>query len=376
MMRIFISAGETSGDMHAATVVAELQNRFPAAPIHGIAGPRMQAAGCTPLYDISELNVMGLGEVLAALSRIRRLEASVLAWCEHEQPDVAILVDFSSFHIRLGRKLRARGIPVVHFIAPKLWAWGSWRVRKLRHSQDALACILPFEPAWFGRHGIDARYVGNPSAEACTHGWSAEQLKQRLGLHAGQTLLALLPGSRPQELRTHVPLLTEVLIRMRQHRPDIACVVPVAPGVTMATLEPLWQAGAVPVRREDEGYALRADLAVAVSGTATLELALWDVPTLLVYKTSPLTAFLAKRLVNLQCAGLANIILDDKPVMPELIQQACTVDNIMVHLLPLLDEDMPAQAQREAFKELRMRLGQHRAAVNVVDMVEELLAKP
>ncbi|WP_018294876.1 lipid-A-disaccharide synthase [Mariprofundus ferrooxydans] len=373
-MRFFISAGETSGDMHAATVVAELQNRFPAASIHGIAGSGMQAAGCLPLHDMAELNVMGFVEVLAALSRIRRVEASVLDWCKEQRPDVAVLVDFSSFHMRLGRKLRKLGIPVIHFIAPKLWAWGGWRVRKLIRSQDALACILPFEPEWFGERGVDARYVGNPSAEACVAGWTSAELKQRLGVSEEQTLLALLPGSRPQELRTHVPLLAEVLQQARQHAPDIACVVPVAPGVEMHALDALWQAGAVPLKREEQGYALRADLAVAVSGTATLELALWDVPTLLVYKTSALFAFLARRLVQLRCAGLANIILGDKPVMPELIQQACTVDNIMAHLLPLLDDGKSAAAQRTAFKQLRQRLGQHKVAAGVVDMVEELLA--
>jgi len=373
MTRVFISAGEPSGDMHAATVVAELRSRL-SATIFGIAGSRMQAAGCTPLHDMSELNVMGLGEVLTALNRIRRVEKSVLDWCEREQPDVAVLVDFSSFHMRLGRKLRVLGIPVIHFIAPKLWAWGSWRVRKLRRSQDALACILPFEPEWFAARDIDARYVGNPSAQVCAHGWSSAELKQRLGIQKEQTLLALLPGSRPQELRAHVPLLAEVLTRIRKQQPDLACVVPVAPGVAMAELELLWQAGAMPLRREEEGYALRADLAVAVSGTATLELALWDVPTLLVYRTSPFTAFLAQRLVQLQCAGLANIILDDKPVMPELIQQRCTIDNIMAHLLPLLHDSECVRDQREAFKLLRQRLGDKRVAANVVDMIEELMA--
>ncbi|MDQ6992373.1 MAG: lipid-A-disaccharide synthase [Mariprofundus sp.] len=374
-MKAFISVGETSGDMHAATVVTEIRSRF-SGDVYGIAGPRMQAAGCVALHDMNELNVMGLGEVLVALARIRRVERSVLEWCGAEQPDVAILVDFSGFHMRLGRKLRLLGIPVLHFIAPKLWAWGSWRVRKLKQSQDALACILPFEPDWFSKHGIHGQYVGNPSAEACAGGWSAVALKERLAIKQEQTLLALLPGSRPQELRMHVPLLTEVLHRIREHTADIACVVPVAPGVDMAILEPLWQAGALPIRREEKDYALRADLAVAVSGTATLELALWDVPTLLVYQTSALTAFLAQRLVQLQCAGLANIILDDKPVMPELIQQKCTIENIMAHLLPLLDHSEQAETQRAAFKELRRRLGQHQVAVHVVDMLEQLLNIP
>ncbi|TLS76527.1 lipid-A-disaccharide synthase [Mariprofundus erugo] len=373
-MKVFISAGETSGDMHAGEVVSELRHRFPSLQIHGVAGPRMLAAGCLPLHQISELNVMGLAEVLGALSRIRRIEESLLAWCIREQPDVAVLVDFSSFHMRLGRKLRQLGIPVVHFIAPKLWAWGAWRVRKLRRSQDALACILPFEPAWFSDRGIAARYVGNPSAGSCAHGWSLEQFRQHIGVAEGRSVLALLPGSRPQELKVHVPLLREVLLRLQatEENPPV-CVVPVAPGVSMDVLEPLWQAGALPLDRNVADYALRADAAVAVSGTATLELALWDVPTVLIYQTSALTVFLARMLVRLKCVGLANIILDDRPVMPELIQHACTVENILGQLLPLLHQQAAADDQRHAFIELRRRLGQQRAAAGVADMVEELL---
>lgn len=360
--------------MHAGEVVAELCSRFPSLPIYGVAGPRMMAAGCVPLHQIHELNVMGLAEVLGSLARIRRIEQSLLDWCLREKPDVAILVDFSSFHMRLGRKLRRLGIPVVHFIAPKLWAWGAWRVRKLRHSQDALACILPFEPEWFSDRGIQARYVGNPSAAACVNGWSREQFRQQLGIGEGQRVLALLPGSRPQELRTHIPVLREVLLQLQLERgAETVCVVPVAPGVSMASLEPLWQAGAVPLDRNAPGYALRADAAVAVSGTATLELALWDVPTVLIYQTSALTVFLARMLVHLKCVGLANIILDDRPVMPELIQQECCVEKILQHLVPLLKQDLQASQQRQAFVELRRRLGVHHVAANVADMVESLL---
>jgi len=334
----------------------------------------MIAEGCEPLRHMSELNVMGLGDVLRSLSRIKAIEVSILDWCREQKPGVAILVDFSSFHMRLGRKLRALGIPVIHFIAPKLWAWGGWRVRKLKQSQDRLACILPFEPEWFEVRGIsDARYVGNPSSVGCAAGWSMAELKAKLEAGEKQSLLALLPGSRPQELRIHVPILAELLQRIRNEIPDLNCVVPVAPGVERAVLEPLLQMGAKQIDRTAEGYAMRADAAVAVSGTATLELALWNTPTVLVYRGSPLMVFLARKLVSLRCAGLANIILGDRFVMPELIQENCTVDNIMTELMPLLRDEPAAQKQREAFSQLRRILGDKHAASGVVEMVEELL---
>ncbi len=334
----------------------------------------MLNAGCVPLHAMHELNVMGISDVVSALPRIRRIEKSVLNWCTENHPDAAILVDFSSFHMRLGRKLRAMGIPVLHFIAPKLWAWGAWRVRKLSHSQDALASILPFEPEWFATHGIRATYVGNPSAVTCRDGWSRDELKSRLGLDKATRLLAILPGSRAQELHRHVTLLAETMHRLRKLDSSIAFVVPVAPGVAYESLQPLWQAGAVAIDRNEPGYALRADAAIAVSGTATLELALWDVPTVLVYRSSALTMFLAWRLVDLNCAGLANIIMDDQPVMPELIQKDCTVGRIVDALMPLLHDREAGDAQQLRFRELRRRLGDRHPAVGVVDLLEQLLA--
>ncbi|GAV19190.1 lipid-A-disaccharide synthase [Mariprofundus micogutta] len=373
MRQFFVSAGETSGDFHAATVVAELKSRFPEVEVTGVAGSQMIANGCMPLHHMNELNVMGISDVLRSLARIRSIEVSILNWCASNRPEVAVLVDFSSFHMRLGRKLRNMGIPVIHFIAPKLWAWGSWRVKKLQQSQDRLASILPFEIEWFALRGISATYVGNPSAVACERGWSAAELRHKLGLEPEQKLLALLPGSRPQELKAHIPVLAESLRKLRAELPELACVVPLAPGVEKEQLELLWKAGAVAIQRQEHDYALRADAAIAVSGTATLELALWNVPTVLVYQSSPLMVFLAKRLVKLRCAGLANIILGDRPVMPELIQQDCTVENIVHEILPLLQNSDAAEMQRDAFCDLREVLGNEKPAKGVADMVEQLI---
>jgi len=374
--RFFISAGETSGDIHATTVVHELQQRFPNAVISGIAGTQMQKQGCVPIHQTHELNVMGISDVLRSLWRIRHIEKSILSHCTQHQPNVAILVDFSSFHMRLGRKLKHLGIPVVHFIAPKLWAWGSWRVAKLKKSQDQLACILPFEAKWFKEHGLKhAEYIGNPSAIACQQGWSAAALKQQLGIESHQPVLALLPGSRPQEIKMHAPILAEALEQLKQHIPNLACVVPLAPGVDRSALQMLWQQGAKPVERIHDHYAMRVDAAVAVSGTATLELALWNTPTVLIYKASPMMAFLARRLIKSHCVGLANIILGDKPVMPELIQEHCCIDNIIAQLLPLIRNEDAARYQRSEFKKLRSILGQQNPACGVVDKVESLMGR-
>lgn len=368
-----ISAGEASGDMHAAELAREFGRRHPDLRLCGITGPAMEAAGCQALHAMSEVNVMGISDVLANLGRIRRIENSILNWCAEYRPRVAMLVDFSAFHMRLGRKLRAIGIPVLHYIAPKLWAWGSWRVRKLRQSQDALACILPFEPDWFAAHGIRARYVGNPSAHACREGWDRDEFRRRLGLTADQKVLAVLPGSRRQELSAHLDILAEVVELLRSADPGLVVVTPVAPGLRERELQPLWRAGARAIERRHPHYALRADAAIAVSGTATLELGLWGVPTVLVYRSSPLTMFLARRLVKLNCAGLANIILDDQPVMPELIQEQCTSDNILRHIRPLLAGEPPAAAQRRALAGLWQRLGDANPALGCMDLVDHLL---
>jgi lipid-A-disaccharide synthase len=359
--------------MHAASVVRALSGRFAGSDIHGIAGPAMAAAGCRLLYPMSELNVMGIGDVVRAWPRIRRLEQGVLAWAGAERPDAAVLVDFPGFHMRLGTKLRRLGIPVIQYIAPKLWAWGGWRARRLRHAQDGLACIFPFEPEWFGERGIPGRYVGNPSAHACRGGWSAPELRQRLGLPTDTPLVALLPGSRPGELTRHVPVLAAAWTSVAAQRPDVHAVVPVLPDVDMALLAPLLQGERVhSIGRLSEGYALRADAAVAVSGTATLELALWNVPSILVYRGAPMMMALARRLVHLPHAGLANILLGEE-AMPELIQEACTEQAIAGRLLELLDASgKAASRQRQRFAELQAMLGDRDPAIGVADMVERM----
>jgi len=374
-MNVFISAGEASGDMHASALIEEMLRQYPDSHVFGIAGPAMHKAGCDALAEMNELNVMGFVDVIKSLPRIHRVRQRVLAHLEKNRPDVAILVDFPGFHINLGPYLRKMGIPVVQYIAPKLWAWGAWRARKLRLSQDRLASILPFEPQWFAKHGIRASYVGNPSAISSLHGWSRAEYMRKSGLPDGVRCVAILPGSRPSELAHHVELLASVWQRLREHDDKLCAVLPIAPGVDLAQLHALSsQPGVYLIDRMQDGYRLYADAAVAVSGTATLELALWDIPTLLVYRTSPFTVFMARRVVGLSYIGLANILLD-KAAMPELIQEEAGEENIIAAVDELLNKPEAACKQRSDFSELRRQLGDKQPAVEVVKMATDLIVR-
>jgi len=358
-MHVFICAGESSGDMHGAAIIRSLKQSDGTIQISAVAGSAMRAEGCDVLCPMESLNVMGIADVLKALPRIQKIGKELLLWAEKERPDVVVLVDFPGFNMRLGEKLRKLGIPVLYYIAPKLWAWGHWRVKRLQRAQDQLASILPFEPAWFAKRGIEARYVGNPSAVACQDGWSQAELKSRLGINKDQLLLALLPGSRKSELQRHTDVLIQSYQRLKQHFPDLRAVTTQAPSVRDAQMQPFVDADIHILNRLDEGYALRADAALAVSGTATLELALWHTPTVLVYQTTVMTMWIGKRLVGTNCVGLANIILDDTMIMPELLQEQVNVNDIVAVVQPLLEKSTAYHAQQHAFHDLHHRLGEN-----------------
>lgn len=380
--RILLSAGETSGDLHTAALIKALKAQCPegvSLEISGIAGSLMQAEGCAAVRDMSELNVMGFGDVIKALPRIKAVERDMVAFAAEFKPDMVVLTDFTSFHLSLGKKLRTQGLFVTHYIAPKLWAWGAKRISKLQQSQNRLACIFPFEQDWFSQRGIkDAQYVGNPSAYACLGGWRKGELKARLGLAEDEPLLALLPGSRPSELKRHVQLLADTYSRLKAEKPELKAVATLAPSVKAETLKPLTDVGVLLLERTEDNYALRADAAIAVSGTATLELALWDTPTVLVYKTSAFSWFIGQRLIKGRCVGLANILLlGDAPssqgIVPELLQDDASIEKIVDTVVPLLCGE--TQPQTEAFVDLRDLLGTENPADKLAALCWQKMVK-
>lgn len=364
---LLVVAVEASADLHGASVLRELRALHPGLRAFGAAGPLLRAEGCEALVRAEDLSVMGIAEVLPAIPRILRALRTLRAAAEELRPRAALLIDSPDFNLRLARKLRARGIPVVYFIGPSVWAWRTSRVRQIARDVLRMLVILPFEAAFYARHGVRAVYVGNPLADArspaddAAADRSPERLRERrraLGLDPDRPVLALLPGSRRQEIRRLWRPLLEAALRLRATRPELQIAVPVAPTLPRALLEPLARDLQVPVvffaGRAPEVLAC-ADAAAVASGTAALEAALAQAPAVVVYRLSWLSWLLARLLVRVRFAALPNL-LAGRALVPELLQGDCRPDRIAAALSPLLEAGPVRELQLEGLRALRRDL--------------------
>lgn len=391
---LLVVAVEASGDLHAAAVLRELKALRPGVRAFGAAGPLLRAEGCEALVRAEELSVMGIAEVIPALPRILRALATLAEAARLRRPAAALLVDSPDFNLRLAKRLRPLGIPVVEFIGPTVWAWRAGRVRQIARDVARMLVILPFEPAFYAARGVRAVYVGNPVADrhraelpqaaggdapAAGQGWEEQRRarRARLGFDPGRPLVALLPGSRRQELARLWPVLLETARLLRARRGDLQLAVPVAPGVDRAALEArAREAGVQPLRLLD-GQApellAACDAAAVASGTATLEAALAMAPQVVIYKTSWLTWLVGRLLVRVRHVGLINL-LAGRGLAPELLQRACTPAAIVAELEPLLDDPAARARQLEGLREVRAALLPAGAPPAARRAAEELLA--
>jgi lipid-A-disaccharide synthase len=352
MTLVYLVAGEASGDILGARLMAALTARQPGIRFAGIGGARMQAQGLVSLFPMEELSLMGLAEVLPSLARLivrmGEAEADILA----ARPAALVTIDAPSFTLRLAARVRPKGVRVVHYVAPQVWAWRPWRVTRIAASVDRLLCLLPFEPAFFAKAGIDARFVGHPILEGAVAGDGAAFL-HRNEIAADATVLAVMPGSRGGELTRHLPVFGAAIDRLREAVPGLAPVALALPRHA-ARIAAAWPGIPVLTGDGEKRDALAASRAALVkSGTSSLEVALAGVPQVVAYKVNPLTAVIVRRLVKVRHASLVNI-LATTPAIPELIQEACTGETLAAALLPLLTG--PAAAQHTAYAELRAAL--------------------
>ncbi len=365
--RILVSAGEPSGDLHGAEVVAALRARWPSASIEGVGGPRMAAAGATLLFPMERLSAMGAVEIIRRVPAHLELYRSLTADFRRRRWDLYLPIDYPGFHLRTARVARAAGIKVLYYIPPQLWAWRPGRARRLAAAVDRLAVVLPFEPAFFAGVGLEATYVGHPLLDRAPAP-SREAARASLGIAPGARVLALFPGSREQEVGSHWETFRAVADQLRASGRCDAVVVAVTP------------AGAYP----DPGKArlvadprtvlAAADACLAKSGTTTLEAALADVPMAVAYRLHPLTFAVARRLVTVRWVSLVNLVAD-RAVVPEFLQEAMTVPALVEALGDLLTPGHPArEAQLAALAEVRARLGTPGASARVADIAAELLA--
>jgi lipid-A-disaccharide synthase len=365
--RIFVSAGEPSGDLHGAGVVQALRARHPDATIEALGGPRMAAAGAQIRYPMEGLAAFGLVEVVAKLGAHLRLLRALRTDFRAHRYDLVILIDYPGFHVRVAEAARAAGTKVLYYIAPQLWAWRPGRARRFASAVDRLAVVLPFEQRFFGGLGLRSDYVGHPLVDRGA--WpSRSEARARLGVPPDSRVLGIFPGSRQQEIGRLWRPFRDAALRLL----DEGCCDRVLVAGTPSGDYP--DPGPLTILRGDPiPVFAAADAALAKSGTTTLEAALADVPMVVAYKVHPLTWLMFQRLRTVEWVSLVNLVAE-REVVPEMLQEQAEPGPLTDALRPLLDPGDPVTiAQREGLALVRQRLGQPGATTRVVALADELL---
>jgi lipid-A-disaccharide synthase len=369
---ILLSAGEASGDMYAASLARALQERLDV-QIFGMGGPLMREAGVEIITDYSEVAVVGITEIIKHLPSLREAMSRLVEEAERRRPALAILTDFPGFHLRMARKLKPRGIRNVYYICPQFWAWRPWRANLVRRRFVKALCIFPFEEEFFRSAGVSTKFIGHPLVGAVKATKSRQVFCAEHGLDANRPIVALLPGSREGELTHHLPVLQEAAVRIDAKK-HVQFVVAAAQEQSVARLREGWSHRLALHVVEGETYnaLAAADAAVISSGTATVEAALLDVPMVVVYRVSPMTAALAKPLVRTQFFAMVNLIAG-RQVVPELVQDDFTPEKVADRTLLLLNDPNEREVVRKGLREVREKLGPPGAVERAADEIADLL---
>jgi lipid-A-disaccharide synthase len=379
---IFLVATEPSGDLMGASLMAALKRRCgDGVRFSGVGGARMMAEGLVSLFPLADIAVMGVVELVPQLprllDRVRRTAEAALA----AKPDVMVSIDGLAFNARVVARLADRSFPIVHFVAPKVWAWRPGRARKLAGLVDHLMVQLPFEPPWFERHGLPTTYVGHPIIETAAGQGDGAGFRRDHGIAPDAKLLTVLPGSRRGEVKRLLPVFAETVQALAARHPGLRVAVPTVETVAAPVREAVRSWAGDPILIEGDGAKYGAfaasDAALAASGTVALELGMAAVPSVIAYLINPVTAFFVRRLLTTKYANLVNIMLD-RPAVPELLQENCTPERLTAEIDRLLTDPAAVAAQRAAYDEVArmMRLPDgdtpgDRAAQVVLDVIRQ-----
>jgi lipid-A-disaccharide synthase len=359
--KILVSAGEASGDLYASLLVEELRRIWPDARFFGCTGPKLRAAGVETVVDAADLAVVGLIEVVRHIPRIYGEYRKLLAAARERRPDLAILTDSPDFHLRAARRLHESGVPVVYLVAPQAWAWRKGRVRTMRRTLQQLLCIFPFEEQFFRNEGVSATYIGHPLAGLVRPSLTRDEFFRKHRLASGRPLVAVLPGSRRGEAARHLPALMDSVDRL--YRDQALNVVLPASHTTGAAFF-LDRIGRSPIRViEGESWdaMAHADVALAASGTVTVEAALLGTPMVTFYRVSTASWLAGKLLVNVPYYSMVNLIAG-RAVVPELMQSQMTGEAIAREASRLLHDEAARREMKSGLSEVREKLGGGEAA--------------
>jgi lipid-A-disaccharide synthase len=370
---LLVVAGEASGDLHGARLISELRRRVPDLTVFGLGGDEMRAAGLEAVAHSSEISVVGITEALKILPRAREIFAGLLREVERRRPALAVLVDFPDFNLRLAKALKERGVEVVYYISPQVWAWRKGRVKTISRRVDRMLVLFPFEADFYREHGVDVVHVGHPLVDevpVLPQVWDGE------GAVDGPFRVALLPGSRASEVEALLSTLLESVKRLSAQLPVEARIIR-APTIPPEMVEEAVELAGLEVEVVDEDrFAAVADshLALCASGTATLEVGLLGTPMIMVYRLASWTYALAKLMVRLPNVSLVNLVLDRRAV-PELIQGDANPERIASEAARLLTDAGERGRMRAALAEVRGRLGEGGASRRAAGEVEAMLAE-
>ena len=373
--QIMLVAGEASGDMHGAKLVAAMREQTPNLAVCGIGGPALAAQGMEILYDSSRLAVVCILEVISHLRFICEAMRALGKRLREQPPDLLILIDYPDFNLILAKKARRLGIPVFYYISPQVWAWRSGRVKTIKRLVDRLAVILPFEKEFYRERGMKVEYVGHPLLDTVRAAKPRAEFLASLGIAPESTVIGILPGSRRREIAAMLPIFLAAAKLMEKQLGQVAFLLPLAPTLSEADLlaNGLAQAGVeVRVIRENRYELMTAcDAVMAASGTVSLELAILAVPMVVSYKVSPLTYFLGRRLIKVQYASLVNLVAG-REVVPELLQDEARPEKIAAATVRLVANRAERARMLAGLAEVRARLGGEGASIRAARLALSL----
>lgn len=371
--QILLSAGEASGDMYAARLATELRKRGEV-EIFGMGGAQMRSAGVEVVTDYSEVAVLGITEILKHLPQLRRAMRNLVEQAKDRKPVLVILTDFPGFHLRLARKLKPLGGKNVYYICPQFWAWRPWRANLVRRRFALGLCIFPFEERFFSDAGANVKFIGHPLVGEVRASLSRADFAAKYGLNSSAKTIAVLPGSRSGEILRHLPTMLAGIDELRREAKEpLNVVLALAHDADSQEIRHLSPQGMNVIVVQGDTYSALAasDAALICSGTATVEAALLDVPMVVVYKVSKLTAVLAKPLIRTKFFAMVNLIAE-REIAPELIQEKFTPQNIAREIVRLLDPQRAANARTD-LAEVRRRLGPPGAVERAAEAILALL---
>lgn len=372
---VMIIAGEASGDMYGARLVEEAHRLDSSVRFFGIGGQAMRTAGVETLVDSREMAVMGFVEVVAHFGVIYRAFRLMESLLKREKPELLILIDYPGFNLRLAEKAKKAGVKVLYFITPQVWAWHASRARKIARLVDHAAVILPFEVPIFEREGLAVTFVGHPLLDMALPSMTRDEAMQQFGLKDGMRTIGLFPGSRRREIKALLPVMLQSAALLKERFGELQFILPLAPGVDRGLVDGFLADATVTVTVvEGKNYDVIqvCDLIIATSGTVTMEIALFGVPMVIIYKVAPLTYAIASRLVQVEHAGICNIIAGER-VVPELIQHEAEPRRIAAETESMLNDAERYASIREKLLAVRAKLGEPGAPRRVAALALTLM---